>query len=111
MEGVDVAAVRALAQLSAEQVVAELRSESSRLELTKSLLNLLFNICFTRAIVLSRRQKTAFKTYDKLAVQLLERNKDSVQEKRCMLMRNPELVRLIAQTCPLLETNPESAER
>ena len=99
MEGLLVTEVRTLRQLSSEKIVEALNDESSSLELTKSLLNLLFNACFTRAIVLSRRLKTAFKTYDRLVIQVLD-NSRNLQEKKHMLMRNPELVRLIAETCP-----------
>lgn len=94
MEGCLVSRVRSLRNLPADQIVNELDDA-----LIKSLLNILFNICFTRAIVLTRTQRIAFKAYDRLCIDLLDVEKD-LEESKKLLARNPELVRLIAETCP-----------
>lgn len=99
MEGCLVATVRSLRQLGAERVLQVLQAESSRMEITKSILNILFNICFTKAVVLTQKQKKLFKAYDQQCIQLLS-NEYNLAEKKQMLIRAPDLIQLIAQTCP-----------
>lgn len=106
METLLVETVRMLRRLDDEQVGEVLRNESKRLEITKSLLNLLFNICLTRAIPLSQRLKIKFRQYDKLALELLSgANRRSNQTrdlrgKRRLLLSNLSFVRLLAEACP-----------
>lgn len=106
MEGVLVTTVKLLRRLDDQQLVQVIKSESNRMELTKSLLNLLFNICFTKAIPLSRRLQNKFKVYDKLVIQLLtgarsQTNRTpNLKDKQRLLRQNPDLVRLIAEACP-----------
>ena len=104
MDGVLVDTVRRLRLLNHEEIAEVLANESSNLEITKSLLNILFNICFTRAVPLTRRQRALFKDYDKLAVELLtgaRKQSAALRDKKRLLQRNPALVKLIAETCPL----------
>lgn len=96
MEGCLVSLVRSLKH--ADPVIA-LQNESDRLELSKSLINILFNVCFTRAIDLSQKLKKRFRQFDRLCLQLLDVSKD-LSEKKRLLEENPELVLLIAEACP-----------
>lgn len=106
MDTLLVETVRMLRRLDDKEVGDVLRNESKRLEITKSLLNLLFNVCLTRAIPLSQRLKVKFRQYDKLALELLSgANRRSNQTrdlrgKRRLLLRNLGFVRLLAETCP-----------
>lgn len=90
--------VRSLTHI--DHVVTALCSESESLELSKSLINILFNICFTKAIVLSQRLKKRFRAFDRQCLELLDTSKDLGEKKR-ILVRNPELVLLIVQACPV----------
>lgn len=73
-------------------------SESSRLEITKSLLNVLHNIVRTRTIHLSNRQKNSFTNFTDQVHQIL--GKKSLGSKRRILLANPGLAKLIAKSCP-----------
>lgn len=96
--------VQELRRLPPSGIVSVLRSESSRLEVTKSLLNILFNICLSKSIRLSERLKRAFAAEEPLILRLLEGVKSSgtqgLGRKKQLLLRRPELVRLIASACP-----------
>ena len=96
--------VRMLKRMDLDDVTKTLRNESRRMEVTKSLLNILFNICFTKAVPLTQRQKNAFKVHHKLVVEILTDARDpaNLVEKKRLLEQNPELVQLIAATCPPL---------
>jgi hypothetical protein len=106
MEGCLVQTVRQLKRLEAGQIGQVLRSESKSQEVTKSLLNLLFNICLTKAVPLSHRLKAEFSKHSRLVIQLLKganpraNHTADIQTKKRLLLRNPELVRLISEACP-----------
>ena len=106
MEGVLYDAIRLLKRAEPEEAYYLIRFESKHLEVTKSLLNILFNICFTKAITLTQRQKAAFRPFDKVVMKLLvgarqQTNRTTdLQGKRRLLLRNVDLVKLIAQACP-----------
>lgn len=106
MDGVLIESIRMLRRLDDDQLAQVLYNESRRLEITKSLLNLLFNICLTRAVPLSHRLKVKFRRYDKIALELLTGASRQINRtrnltgKRRILLRNPDLVRLLAEACP-----------
>ena len=106
MEGVLVETVRLLKTLDPSKAIQVLRNEGKHMEVTKTLLNILFNICFTKAIVLSQRLRKAFRVFDRLVIDLLTgarravNKTEGLREKRKVLLRNPELVTLIAKACP-----------
>lgn len=106
MEGCLVGAVRSLKHLPVSEVSVVLRHESPKLEVTKSLLSILYNICLVKSIVLSRRLKDEFRKHTAVVYQLLEganrginRTSGLVGKKR-ILIKNPELVKLLAEVCP-----------
>lgn len=106
MEGCLAETVRALRGLSGAEIGEVLRRESAELEVTKSLLSVLFNVCLTKAVPLSHRLKREFSAHSALVVELLSGadsrvNKTAgLQAKRRLLIRNPQLVRLVAEACP-----------
>ena len=99
--------VRSLRHLSSPQIVQVLLNESGKLEVTKSLLSLLYNICIDKSVVLSARLKRRFPGYDSLVRKLLKgvhvktNRTEQVSEKRALLLRNPEFVRLLSLACPV----------
>ena len=110
--GVLVDVLRHLRQLSDRGVLEALSRETSRLKITRSLLNILFNICFTRCIHLSPRQMRQFRAFDPVILELMSRERSSqsgrflapnVAAKRRLLLRHPGLIRLILQACPTPE--------
>ena len=98
MEFVLVKTLRALAHFDDEAVQEALKRESQRLELTKSLLNLLHNICSTRVIKLSKTSKSQFAAYTGVVRQIL--STESLKTKKRLLLGHPKLVKLVASQCP-----------
>lgn len=105
MEGVLGDKVRELKHLSSEGIVEALKNDSPALKLTKSLLNILFNICFTKAVPLSLTQGSAFKAFDKVVLRLLSRT-ETTKARPLLLAQNPQLVRLISEACLPAEAKP-----
>ena len=106
MEGCLSTTLRSLRRLDAEAVQEVLRNESSRLEVTKSLLGLLFNICLDKSVPLSDRLKSQFKRYTPLVLHLLKgvsrglnRTRGLTAKKR-LLVQNPGFVKLLTEACP-----------
>ena len=79
-------------------VLCVLDSESKRLEVTKSVLNVLHNIVQVRNITLTERQKANFANHSKVVKEIFKRRQ--LRAKKHLLLKNPELVRLIAGSCP-----------
>lgn len=102
-----ISTVRSLHRLSLQQIVQILQNESESLEVTKSLLSLLYNICLDKSVPLSAQLKSNFKLYNSLVLKLLRGNSPSVNrtkdvsEKRRLLLKNPEFVRLLSKACPV----------
>lgn len=105
--GILIKTIRSLHRLETDQQIVEaLRNESPRLEISKSLLNLLYNICIEKSIPISRRLKPQFKLYEPLVLQLLQgvsqtiNKTTSLVSKKQLLLANPAFVRLLSQACP-----------
>lgn len=109
MEGCLVGAVRSLRHLPLSEVSAVLRYESIKLEVTKSLLSILYNICLVKSIVLSRRLKDEFRKHTTVVHQLLEGASRGINRtsglagKKKILIKTPELVKLLAEACPSVQ--------
>lgn len=106
MDGCLVIAARSLRRLSSPQIIAVLRHESQKLEVTKSLLAILYNICLDKSIPLSHRLKNEFRKHTEIVVKLLRgasrslnRTSDLAAKKR-ILIKHPDLVKLLAEACP-----------
>lgn len=107
--GVLVETLQQLKQLPEHKLVEVLRNESGRHEITRSLLNILFNVCFTRSIHLNPHQQQLFRPFDRVVLELLSRPRSKVSghylvpdvpAKRRLLLKHPGLVKLLIQVCP-----------
>lgn len=90
----------ALSRLSPSRVAVILESESRQLELTKSLLNLLFNIVKVESVEATGRQKEVLEKYEAVVWTLLAPSLSLAAKKR-LLQQNIPLVIAIAESCPL----------
>lgn len=86
-------------RLSDRRLKLLLLSDTSRLELTKSIVNILYNIVHSRAAVTTAAQKRVLEQYETLVWQLLD-PLHSLQQKKRILVNNTRLVKAIAQSCP-----------
>ena len=99
MEGCKSGSVKLLRSLTPKDVAARLRSEGERRELTKSLLNILLNVCREKCIKLDAKQRRALSPYTATVRKLLSARL-KLETKRKLLLAKPALARAIALTCP-----------
>jgi hypothetical protein len=99
MEGCDVKVIAQIPRLPRAQVRKLLREESSDLETTKSLLNLLFNIVSVGSVPVSATQKAYFDQHADLVLELLGRR--SLSWKKALLEKEIGLVINVAASCPI----------
>ena len=106
MEGCLSTTLRSLRRLAAEAVQEVLQNESRRLEVTKSLLGLLYNLCLDKSVPLSHRLKSQFRRFTPLVLHLLRGvsrglNKTrGLAAKKRLLLQTPEFVKLLTEACP-----------
>ena len=106
MEGCWLPAVRRLQNSDESEVCEVLKAESKRLEVTKSLLSILYNICLAKSIPLSRKLKEEFREHSQTVLRLLSGSSSQVNQtsnlltKKRILSRSPALALLIAKACP-----------
>jgi hypothetical protein len=101
MEGIVCSEVGALPRLSPERLRLILASEpSSNLTLTKSILNLLYNIVHVQSIRPSGGQKRVLEEHEELVWSLLDKRLP-LHIKRQLLAEHVTLVIAIAESCPL----------
>lgn len=98
-EGLLIGVILALRNLSDFEIAHVLRGESPRLEVTKSLLNILHNIVTVGSILLTKRQKESFRTVQ-ASVEKLLGSKTTLSQKRGILLQHPALVKALASACP-----------
>lgn len=107
MEGCLVSTLSHLRSLSHLQIQQSLRRESSRLELTKSLLSVLFNLCLIHSFHIPKRLKKDFAKHTKVVLKLLAGAKKrpnstlDLASKKRLLHKTPELAALISEACHL----------
>ena len=100
MENVDVDAVREAAfAVGPAQIRFLLQSESSRRELTISILNLLENLIVYQSIPTTAYQRQFFDERAEVIRSLLTK-KPSLKRKKELLLKHPEIVRTVALACP-----------
>lgn len=99
MNGCDVSAISRIAKTPRAQVSSILKSESSQNEVTKSLLNLLYNAVIVGSLPVSVTQKSFFDNNSLLVHNLLDNSK-SIKVKKELLQKHPSLVINIASLCP-----------
>ena len=106
MEGCWLPVIRQLQNADDTEIRKVLKQETSRLEVTKSLLSILYNICLAKSVPLNRKQKEAFREHNQSVLRLLSGASHQVNKtadltaKKRVLARNPALVRIIAKACP-----------
>lgn len=99
MDGCDIEIISQLSRTSRYQVSKIINSESIELEITKSLLNLLYNIVHIGSVPVSPTQKAYFDKHSQLVFDLLKKSK-SLKWKKAQLENNVSLVINIAASCP-----------
>ncbi len=98
MEGCDVELISKIPRIPRAGVRKLLTSESPKLEVTKSLLNLLYNIVTVGSVPVSVTQKTYFDQHSEIVLELL--GKGSLKRKKTILEKDEALVINIAASCP-----------
>jgi hypothetical protein len=98
MDGCDAKVIAQIPRLPRGQVRQLLKRESSDLEVTKSLLNLLFNIVTVGSLPVTGTQKAFFDEHAGLVLELLGRR--SLKWKKEQLEKEIGLVINIAASCP-----------
>ena len=98
MDGCD-AVISSFPSLSKRQIRRILQGESRRFEVTKSLLNLLYNIVTVGSVAVSDGQRAYFDKNTEL-VWLLLSSSISLARKKASLEENISLVVNIAASCP-----------
>ena len=101
MEGCDCGLISRLLQVSRQDVRRLFKAESNQLELTKSLLNLLYNIVIVGSVPVSPTQKAFFDAHSNLVLSLTSKSK-SLKWKKAKLEKNVALVLNIAAACPIV---------
>ena len=91
--------IRQFPDLSKRKIKTILRSESSRLEVTKSLLDIVYNLVVVGSVPASTTQKEYLDQHSALVWQLLSKSK-SLGWKKALLGNNIPLVVVIAASCP-----------
>jgi hypothetical protein len=99
MDGVDIELVRVVAKLSKSEVRKILKAEGRQFEVTKSLLNLLYNLVKVGSIPVSSHQREFLDERAGSVLSLLSDGKNLEQKKK-ILLSQPELVLNIAASCP-----------
>ena len=104
MEGVDVTRVCQIVRTPRHKVKELLKAEGDDLEISKSLLNILFNLVTIGSLSTSREQKAFFDSRADTVRLLLDRRR-SLQSKKETLEENIDLVIAIAASCPYAVTS------
>ena len=89
----------ALSKLSRKRLVHVLQSDSPRYyELTKALVDVLYNICVVQSVEIAEAQKRDFEAFVEPIRQLLSR-KVSLAAKKALLLANVPLVVALSEAC------------
>ena len=99
MDGCATDIIAKISQTPRAEVSLILKGESSNLEVTKSLLNLLYNAVIVGSLPVSQTQKAFFDSKADL-VRLLLSNSKSPAWKKGLLLGQPALIINIAALCP-----------
>lgn len=100
MEGCCLSIVKRIRSISRREISELLRGESEKHEVSKTILNILWNIVYSKALVLSDKNKANFQRHSALLRELSSK-KTAFASKRHLLIKNPAAVKVIAQACPL----------
>lgn len=100
MDGCECQAVRKLPKLPVEKIKLIFKNESSPYVLTKSILNLLYNIIIVGSVSIGIHKRNIFDQNTELIWKLLS-SKNSIHTKNKFLEKNPNFVKTIASICPV----------
>lgn len=92
----------ALRDLSKPEFLLTLKSQDKNLELTRGLINIVFNLCHVQSIHPTDNQKRLFAEKIEIIEQLLS-PRLSLKSKHNLLLRNISLALAITESCPLLD--------
>lgn len=98
MEGCVVERVAEISKVPRRQIKRIINSESDQLEVTKSLLNILYNIVIVGSIPPTTTQRAFFDNHSDLVFQLVSNSK-ALHWKKQALLENIPLVINIAASC------------
>ena len=99
MDGCRSDILTSLAHATEEQIVVAIETETKYLEVTKSVLNVLYNIVSIGSIPISGATKSYLDNNSDLVLDLVSKSKP-LWWKRQQLKRNPALAKIVAKTCP-----------
>ena len=99
MEGCAVEVIRQIPKLSNYRVRSILQRETRQYKVTKSLLNLLYNIVIVGSVPTSVVQKVYFDQHSKLVWQLLS-SSNTLRWKNEQFKKNIQFTKKVASTCP-----------
>lgn len=102
MDGVDREAIREIANSIPSEVKAILKQESSQLEVTKSLLNILHNLVRVGSIPVEAYKRKFFEDHASIILELLSPKK-SLRWKKQAFERHPIIVINIATSWPTVD--------
>ena len=91
--------LRSLKTLSDEEIIEVLEEESANREVTKSLANVLLNAVQVGSVYLTKRNLEELKAEQKRIEKFF--TTESLETRRRIFLRNPNLVRAIAGVCLL----------
>ena len=98
MEGCNRELIQSIKHTAPAIIRKTLKSDTQN-ELTISLLNLLYNVVVIQSVQTNQAQRSYFNEHSDIVWKLL-RQKTPLKEKKTLLEKNPNLVRVIATTCP-----------
>lgn len=99
MEGCNVPILAQLANASASIIRSTLKSDDYTFEVTKSLVNVLYNLVIVGSIPADSYTKSFLDRKAQLVLALVSRSKP-LWWKHQQLIHNPALVQVIAKSCP-----------
>lgn len=98
MEGCEVGRVSEISRIPRRQVKRIIESESDQLEVTKSLLNILYNIVIVGSILPTVSQRAFFNKHSEIVLELVSRSRP-LHWKKQVLQESISLVINIAASC------------
>jgi hypothetical protein len=102
MDGIDREAIAGIVKSSPSEVKSIIKQESSQLEVTKSLLNILHNLIRVGSIPVEDYKRSFFDSHSELILDLLS-SKRSLKWKKGTFERNPIVVINIATSWPTVD--------
>ena len=99
MEGCLCETIHCLALLDDKNIRDLISVDCRQEKITKSLYNILYNVCVIKSLILDPPLKEAIKPFTDQVVKILDSDISLLRVKQIFL-RNPELCRILAKACP-----------